>query len=93
MALKKVHLHDLRDNVAVALEGLEPGDKISVRKNGNEIEVIIKEKVPFGHKVALEPIEAGNKVIKYGETIGIATKKIDAGEHVHTHNVRSLKFT
>ncbi len=93
MALKKVHLHDVKDNVAVALEDLEPGDRISVEKNGRKVEVIVRERVPFGHKVALETIDAGNRVVKYGELIGIASKKIEAGEHVHTHNVKSLKFT
>jgi len=93
LALKKVHLHDVKDNVAVALEDLEPGDRISVEKNGRKVEVIVRERVPFGHKVALETIDAGNRVVKYGELIGIASKKIEAGEHVHTHNVKSLKFT
>jgi len=93
LTFKKIHLHDEKDNVAVALEDLMPGDRISVEKNGERIEVVVKERIPFGHKVALESIDAGGKVIKYGEVIGAATKKIEAGEHVHTHNVRSLKFT
>jgi hypothetical protein len=29
-------------------------------------------------------------VIKYGVTIGLATRDIDAGEWVHLHNCRSL---
>ena len=29
------------------------------------------------------------RVIKYGESIGLATKPIRTGEHVHTHNLSS----
>lgn len=42
--------------------------------------------VPFGHKVALRPIAAGEPVIKYGIPIGRATRDIAAGDLVHVHN-------
>ena len=42
-----------------------------------------------GHKVALCDIKAGENVIKYGYPIGHATADIKAGEHVHTHNVKT----
>ena len=42
-----------------------------------------------GHKYAARAIAAGERVIKYGQVIGIAKCDIGAGEHVHTHNVRS----
>ena len=45
--------------------------------------------IPAGHKIALTDIAAGEKVIKYGEVIGRATADIRAGDHVHTHNVRT----
>ena len=45
--------------------------------------------VPPGHKIALTRIEKGDRVIKYGEPIGVATKTIEKGEWVHTHNLRS----
>lgn len=44
--------------------------------------------VPFGHKVALRTIAAGEAIIKYGVVIGTATKRINAGDHVHVHNCR-----
>ncbi len=47
------------------------------------------EKIPAGHKYALCDIEKGEYVIKYGEIIGRATEKIQKGEWVHTHNVKS----
>lgn len=43
-----------------------------------------------GHKYALRDISAGEKVIKYGYPIGRATEDIKEGEHVHSHNVKTL---
>lgn len=42
-----------------------------------------------GHKVALQTISAGEKVIKYGYPIGVATEDIPAGAHVHSHNLHT----
>lgn len=67
------------DSVAVALVPL---------KKGEEYEgVLLKEDIEKGHKFALKNIRTGEKVIKYGEVIGRATKDIAPGEHVHSHNM------
>ena len=42
-----------------------------------------------GHKYAAQDIKAGENIIKYGNPIGHATCDIKAGEHVHTHNVKT----
>ena len=42
------------------------------------------------HKFALRDIAAGEKVIKYGMPIGMAVCDIKAGDHVHTHNLKTL---
>ena len=42
-----------------------------------------------GHKYALRDIAQGESVVKYGFPIGEATRDISAGEHVHTHNLKS----
>ena len=42
-----------------------------------------------GHKYALKDIKKGEDIIKYGNPIGHATEDIKAGEHVHTHNVKT----
>ena len=57
-------------------------DNVGVCLDGND-------KIPAGHKYALFPIAKGEYVIKYGEIIGRATHDIQAGEWVHTHNVKS----
>ena len=43
--------------------------------------------IPYGHKVALRALAAGDAVIKYGQLIGRAAGPIAAGEHIHTHNL------
>ena len=74
-----------RDNVATALEPLEAGRRVEGR--GRTVEAL--EPIPPGHKIALEPIAAGQSVVKYGSPIGLATWDIRAGAHVHTHNLSS----
>jgi hypothetical protein len=43
----------------------------------------------MGHKLAAHAIARGETVLKYGFPIGVASAPIAAGEHVHTHNLRS----
>ncbi len=79
---------DVRDNVATAVEDLCAGGKVPLPGGG---EVKLVEDVPFGHKVALLDIERGDIVVKYGQSIGLATRDIRRGEHVHVHNVESRR--
>jgi altronate dehydratase len=76
-----------RDNVATALEVLEPGRQLVF----GPLEVTIREVIPHGHKVAIVAIASGAPVIKYGSPIGLASAEIPAGAHVHTHNVASSR--
>jgi altronate dehydratase len=73
------------DNVATALEPLDPGQ--TIQAGGASVQVT--ETIPRGHKVALLAIRAGAVVVKYGSPIGHASSDIAAGAHVHTHNVSS----
>jgi altronate dehydratase len=76
-----------RDNVATALQPLEPGGQLDL----NGATLTVAENIPSGHKVALRDIEPGEPVIKYGSPIGVASAAIRAGAHVHTHNVASSR--
>ena len=76
------------DNVAVALENLKAGESISIQ--GKDGVLKIGENIPYGHKVAVRTILKDDKVLKYGECMGIATEDIPAGNHVHVSNVRGL---
>ena len=73
------------DNVCVALNALKAGEKITI---GNE-SVVTNSDIPAGHKVALKDIGAGEDIIKYGNRIGLAKEDIKAGDHVHTHNIKT----
>lgn len=73
------------DTVAVALKPLEKGKVIEI--DGKKVE--LKEEIPQGHKFALCTIGAGEQVIKYGNSIGIAKEEIPSGAWVHIHNVKT----
>jgi hypothetical protein len=76
-----------RDNVATALEMLEPGRTLELGAH----RIIVRDRIPAGHKVAIEAIAPGQEVLKYGSAIGTATTAIAIGAHVHTHNVASAR--
>ena len=65
-------------------------DKVIINEKDNVgVSLSGTETIPAGHKFALKNIKKGEYVIKYGEIIGKATTDINAGEWVHTHNVKS----
>ena len=65
-------------------------EKIRIHPSDN-VEVLLQPRgdVPAGHKLALRDIAAGEKIVKYGFPIGIATTDIKAGDWVHVHNVKT----
>lgn len=79
------------DNVATAVRDLAAGERAQVSGCGETGAVELKSAIPLGHKFALRDIAGGREVIKYGETIGVATSVIRRGEHVHLHNVEGLR--
>lgn len=77
-----IRLH-ASDNVAIARVPLNPGQKLNVA--GIAVEVL--DAVPAGHKVAIAPVQPGERVRRYGQAIGVAKTEIPVGRHVHTHNL------
>src|SRR3954468_204724 len=71
------------DNVAVAKRPLAAGMSL----NGS-ISLTTSREIPAGHKIALAFISEGEPIYKYGQLIGYARRRIEPGDHVHTHNVR-----
>lgn len=80
LAVWQVHPND---NVLVALRALHVGESLPAPWQ----QVQVSTEVPAGHKLALEPLQAGDAVIKYGFAIGHATQAVAVGEHLHSHNV------
>ena len=68
------------DDVVIALADLPAGSELP----GG---IQSKEAVKRGHKIAVREISAGEPILRYGQTIGVATEPIAAGAHVHSHNL------
>lgn len=81
------------DNVAtIFAENVFDGDTVDIRdKRGLSTPVTVIGAVPYGHKIAVKDIACGEHIIKYGESIGIASKNILRGEYVHIHNLDSAR--
>ncbi len=77
-----------RDNVAIARVPLAAGQELSV---GGRVVAALTD-IPAGHKIALERIEKGERVYRYGHVIGVATAAIRAGDHIHTQNLGFEEF-
>ena len=79
------------DNVATCLKDLTAGETAEMTIDGKRTSVVLRDAIPFGHKFALVDIARGDEVLKYAEIIGVACQPIAAGEHVHVHNVESVR--
>jgi altronate hydrolase len=77
-----IHLHPT-DNLAVARVPVAAGTELRVEG----ARVVAKDYIPAGHKLALRAIAAGEMVERYGQAIGRARMAIEAGRHIHTHNL------
>ncbi|CAH0142114.1 Galactarate dehydratase (L-threo-forming) [Massilia sp. Bi118] len=73
---RSIRMHD-QDNVAIVANdgGLPAG---TVFPDG----LVLKDKVPQGHKVALRPIAQGEAILRYNVAIGYAQRDIEAGSWV-----------
>jgi altronate hydrolase len=78
--MPKTHVRlDNADNVVTAIRSL---------KSGGHVEgVELRDDVPAGHKIATTAVAEGEPLIKYAQIIGYASQPIEAGCHVHVHNV------
>lgn len=76
-------LLNARDNVAIARLALDAGQELEL----DSATVLTRSAIPAGHKVAIRGIRSGERVYRYGNVIGFATRDIEPGEHVHVHNL------
>ena len=74
------------DNVATSLVPLEAQSRVEVELNGESRTITVLDAIPFGHKLAIRPLAAGDDMLKYGEVIGRASEAIEPGRWVHVHN-------
>ena len=87
-------MHESTDDVAVVIENVASGDDVKVVTLEGEDFGMVKatEDIPLGHKIALRDMGEGKDVIKYGRAIGRTRMDIAKGAHVHTQNVRSIRW-
>ena len=74
------------DNVVVVLSDMQKDTRIA----SEDISSI--DSIAAGHKMASAFIKKGEPIRKYGQIIGFAASDINAGEHVHSHNVSMGDF-
>jgi (2R)-sulfolactate sulfo-lyase subunit alpha len=92
---KGILLHEADDDIGVAAMDLKAGEVVqAVTLEGEPItEITLVNDVPLSHKVAMRDMEAEKHVIEYGRAIGYASTAISVGAHVHTHNLKSLRWS
>jgi (2R)-sulfolactate sulfo-lyase subunit alpha len=88
-------LHDANDSVAVVVvEGVKAGQTLNgwIMDENKTTEVVAKQDIPIGHKVALRDMAVGDTVVKYGIDMGKVVAPIKTGEHAHVHNIKTKRW-
>ena len=91
---KGILLHEAEDDVGVAAMDLKAGEEVqAVTLEGNPVTSIkLVDDVPLGHKAAMRDMAEKKHILEYGREIGYAATAIVKGAHVHTHNIKSLRW-
>ncbi len=79
------------DNILVGLIDLIPGQHATYEFDGEIVSIQVVEPIPIYHKIAITTIDEGSYIYKYGQVIGRAVQPIKPGQHVHTHNLVSIR--
>jgi (2R)-sulfolactate sulfo-lyase subunit alpha len=88
-------LHDARDTVAVVVvEGVKAGMELTgwIMDEDRMTNVVAKQDIPIGHKVALKDMSPGDTVLKYGVDMGMVVAPVKAGEHAHVQNIKTKRW-
>ena len=75
------------DDVVIACRELDAGTNL-LQEN-----VVCRDRIPAGHKVATRAIAKDAPVRRYNQIIGFATQPIAPGQHVHVHNLEVRDFS
>ena len=88
-------VHEEGDGVGVVVvEGVKAGQHVNgwIMEENKDLEVVAKNDIPIGHKLALRDYREGDTVIKYGVDIGRAAAPIAVGEHTHIQNLKTKRW-
>ena len=85
--------HGKQDNVAVVVTDVKKDEKLTGwnMETDKTLQATARRDIPLGHKIALAPVAAGEKVIKYNVPIGNATQDIPLGDHVHPNCLKTAR--
>ncbi len=61
-------------------------------ETGQALHIDALSDIPLGHKIALKDLAEGDTVLKYGHDIGKVVAAAKAGDHVHTHNMKTKRW-
>lgn len=73
------------DNILIAVADVPAGARVMIDGAAKRVNGAI----PIGHKLARHAMPAGTKILRYGAPIGSLTQAVEAGDHVHLHNLAS----
>ena len=92
--VSKFLVHAKDDHVGVATYDIKKGEEVEgvYLDNNQKSSLKAVEDISLGHKIALRDMKKGEKVIEYGEPVGQVTKDIKKGEHVHVHNIKTMRW-
>ncbi|MGD0974146.1 MAG: UxaA family hydrolase [Candidatus Korobacteraceae bacterium] len=79
------------DNVATVVADIAKGSVITVQAGARAVTLSTLESIPFGHKIALQPIKRGEVVTKYGRPIGRALIDVAKGGLIGAHNIEGMR--
>ncbi len=88
-------VHDKADTVGVlVVENSQAGQELTgwIMETDETVTLKALDAVPLGHKIALNPINPGDTVLKYGHDVGRAVAAIGKGHHVHVHNMKTKRW-
>ena len=93
--MHKFLIHKRGDHVGVAVEDITAGENVVgiFMDDDSAIEVTANGHIPLGHKIAIADIPAGGDVLKYQVRIGRAPNGLKVGDYVHTHNIKSVRWS
>lgn len=92
--MHKFLIHKRGDLVGVATRDIEANETVTgvYMDDNSTVEVVARQGIPLGHKIALENLNEGFDVIEYGQVIGLASTPWSRGDYVHTHNLKSKRW-
>jgi len=87
-------VHAAADTVGVATVDLRAGETArGIYMDSLEgVEIVVRDDIPLGHKIALKDHGPGEAVIKYEHDIGEVVKEIRRAGHVHVHNLKTKRW-